>query len=318
MANRTVKDAHSIHGTNPQYLVEKIIRTRIYESKYWKEECFGLTAELVVDKAMELRFVGGVYGGNIKPTPFLCLTLKMLQIQPEKDIIVEFIKNEDFKYVRMLGALYMRLTGTAIDCYKYLEPLYNDYRKIKSQNRNGEFELMHVDEFIDELLHSERVCDIILPRLQKRYVLEEAEQLEPRVSALEEDMDDVESSEEEEEEDEKLERVPSPDHRRRSYRDLDKPRRSPTLRYRRSRSRSPRRRSRSPKRRSPSPRRERHRSKSPRRHRSRSRERRHRSRSKSPGHHRSHRHRSHSKSPERIAILDKGMSFNLRRSGVQS
>ncbi|XP_024050792.2 pre-mRNA-splicing factor 38A isoform X2 [Terrapene carolina triunguis] len=255
--------------------------------------------ELVVDKAMELRYVGGVYGGNIKPTPFLCLTLKMLQIQPEKDIIVEFIKNEDFKYVRMLGALYMRLTGTAIDCYKYLEPLYNDYRKIKSQNRNGEFELMHVDEFIDELLHSERVCDIILPRLQKRYVLEEAEQLETRVSALEEDMDDVESSEEEEEEDEKLERAPSPDHRRRGYRDLDKPRRSPALRYRRSRSRSPRRRSRSPKRRSPSPRRERHRSKSPRRHRSRSRERRHRSRSKSPGHHRSHRHRSHSKSPER-------------------
>ncbi|KAJ7332720.1 hypothetical protein JRQ81_014900 [Phrynocephalus forsythii] len=250
MANRTVKDAHSIHGTNPQYLVEKIIRTRIYESKYWKEECFGLTAELVVDKAMELRYTGGVYGGNIKPTPFLCLTLKMLQIQPEKDIIVEFIKNEDFKYVRLLGALYMRLTGTAIDCYKYLEPLYNDYRKIKSQNRNGEFELMHVDEFIDQLLHEERVCDIILPRLQKRYVLEEAEQLEPRISALEEDMDDVESSEDEEEEDEKMERVPSPDHRRRGYRDLDKPRRSPALRYRRSRSRSPRRRSRSPKRRS--------------------------------------------------------------------
>lgn len=55
------------------------------------------TAELVVDKAMELKYVGGVFGGNIKPTPFLCLTLKMLQIQPEKDIIVEFIKNEDFK-----------------------------------------------------------------------------------------------------------------------------------------------------------------------------------------------------------------------------
>ncbi|OWK58111.1 Pre-mRNA-splicing factor 38A [Lonchura striata] len=216
-------------------LVEKIIRTRIYESKYWKEECFGLTAELVVDKAMELKCVGGVYGGNIKPTPFLCLTLKMLQIQPEKDIIVEFIKNEDFRYVRMLGALYMRLTGTAIDCYKYLEPLYNDYRKIKSQNRNGGFELMHMDEFIDELLHEERVCDIILPRLQKRYVLEEAEQLEPRVSALEEDMDGVESSEGEEEEE--LERIPSPDHRRRGYRDLYKLHRSLAVQYRWSRSR---------------------------------------------------------------------------------
>uniref|UniRef100_A0A3P8QS28 Pre-mRNA-splicing factor 38B n=1 Tax=Astatotilapia calliptera TaxID=8154 RepID=A0A3P8QS28_ASTCA len=282
MANRTVKDANSIHGTNPQYLVEKIIRTRIYESKYWKEECFGLTAELVVDKAMELKYVGGVFGGNIKPTPFLCLTLKMLQIQPEKDIIVEFIKNEDFKYVRLLGAMYMRLTGTAVDCYKYLEPLYNDYRKIKSQNRNGEFEVMHVDEFIDGLLHAERMCDVILPRLQKRQVLEE-------------DLDEVESSEEEDEEEDKMERIQTPEPHRRGYRDNDRPRRSPSPRYRRSR--SPRRRSRSPKRRSPSPRRDRHRSKSPRRHRSRSRERRHRS--KSPGHHRSHRHRSHSKSPER-------------------
>ncbi|MBN3302198.1 PR38A factor, partial [Amia calva] len=237
MANRTVKDANSIHGTNPQYLVEKIIRTRIYESKYWKEECFGLTAELVVDKAMELKYVGGVYGGNIKPTPFLCLTLKMLQIQPEKDIIVEFIKNEDFKYVRLLGAMYMRLTGSSVDCYKYLEPLYNDYRKIKSQNRNGEFELMHVDEFIDELLHSERVCDVILPRLQKRQVLEEAELLDTRVSALEEDLDEVETSEEEEEEEEeKPERGQSPEPHRRSYRDVDRPRRSPSPRYRRSRS----------------------------------------------------------------------------------
>lgn len=41
------------------------------------------------------------------------------------------------------------------------------------------------------------------------YVLEEAEQLESGVSALEEDMDDVESNEEEG--NEKVERVP-PDH----------------------------------------------------------------------------------------------------------
>lgn len=58
---------------------------------------FNLKAELLVDKAMELKYIGGVYGGNIKPTPFLCLILKMLQIQPEKDIIVEFIRNEDYK-----------------------------------------------------------------------------------------------------------------------------------------------------------------------------------------------------------------------------
>jgi pre-mRNA-splicing factor 38A len=97
MANRTDPLAKSIHGTNPQNLIEKIVRSKIYQSIYWKEQCFGLTAETLVDKAMELDHTGGSYGGNRKPTPFLCLALKMLQIQPDKDIVVEFIKNEDYK-----------------------------------------------------------------------------------------------------------------------------------------------------------------------------------------------------------------------------
>lgn len=118
-----------------------------------------------------------MYGGNVKPTPFLCLILKMLQIQPEKDIIVEFIKNEEFKYVRALGALYMRLTGSSLDCYKYLEPLFNDNRKLRMQNKQGVFELIHMDEFIDHLLREERCCDVILPRIQKRHVLEENNEL---------------------------------------------------------------------------------------------------------------------------------------------
>jgi len=51
----------------------------------------------LVDRAVELKYVGGMYGGNLKPTPFICLVLKMLQLQPEKEIIVEFITNEDYK-----------------------------------------------------------------------------------------------------------------------------------------------------------------------------------------------------------------------------
>ncbi|XP_051829975.1 pre-mRNA-splicing factor 38A-like [Antechinus flavipes] len=222
MANRPVNDAHHTQGTNLQYLVEKKIRNRIYESKYWKEECFGLTAELLANKAMDLRSVGGVYGSNIKPTLFLCLTLKMLQIQPEKNLIIEFIKNVYFKYVRVLGALYMRLTGTTMDCYKYLEPLYNDNRKIRIQNRKGDFEFIHVDEFIDELLHSGQVCDIILPRLQKDHMLEEIGLLELPISDLEEEMEDVKSSEEEEMDQDQIETNPSEYHRLQSYKDPDR------------------------------------------------------------------------------------------------
>lgn len=36
---------------------------------------------------------------TLSVTPHLCLMLKMLWIQPEKDIIVQFIKKEDFKYI---------------------------------------------------------------------------------------------------------------------------------------------------------------------------------------------------------------------------
>jgi len=261
MANRTVKDAQTIKGTNPQYLIEKIIRSRIYDCKYWKEECFALTSELLVDKAMELRFVGGVYAGNIKPTPFLCLTLKMLQIQPQKDIIIEFIRNEDFKYVRALGAYYMRLTGTSLDCFKYLEPLLNDYRKIRWQDREGKFHLSHMDEFVDTLLREERVCDIQLPRLQKRYVLEENNELEPRVSLLEaEDLDfeDDDEDDDDEEFEEKKKLVEMLDKAKEAPRDDRRDRR-------RSRSRS---RDRDRKRK-----RSRSRERDSRRHRSRSRER---------------------------------------------
>lgn len=53
-----------------------------------------------------------------------------------------------------------------------------------------------MDEFIDQLLRKDRVCDTILPRLTKRHVLEEMGDLEPRVSTLEEELDKSESEEE--------------------------------------------------------------------------------------------------------------------------
>ena len=185
MANRTVNNGHTIRGRNPQQIIGKITRTRIYDCRYWKEECFALTSELLVDKAMELKYIGGVNSGNIKPSPFLCLIQKMLQLQPHKDILMEFIRNEEFKYVRALGAFYLRLISSSVDCYKYLSPLLNDYKKIKTQSRDGKFAISHMDEFIDDLLREDTVNDVLLPRIKKRYNLEDANEIEPRGSLVE-------------------------------------------------------------------------------------------------------------------------------------
>lgn len=182
--NRTVRSAKHVHGKDPQLLVEKIIRERIFDSRYWKESCFGLDTERLMELAVRLDHVGGTYA-NQKPTAFLCLLLRMLQLQPDTDVVLEFIQQEDFKYLRALGLFYFRLVGSpAASVYRALEPHLGDRRKLRLRQRNGTFALTHVDELVDQLLQEDRVYDIILPRLASRMVLEETEDLEPREPLL--------------------------------------------------------------------------------------------------------------------------------------
>ena len=60
-----------VRGQNPLALLDAPLRDRITESYYWKEQCFGLNAATLLDRAVELTHVGGTYGVAQKPTPFL-------------------------------------------------------------------------------------------------------------------------------------------------------------------------------------------------------------------------------------------------------
>lgn len=92
-----------------------------------------------------------------------------------------------FKYLRLLGAFYLRLVGTPVDIYTHLEPLYTDYRKVAYRSMQG-WQLRHVDDFVEALLNDELCCDVSLPHLPKRHLLEEAGSLEPRESKLEKEI----------------------------------------------------------------------------------------------------------------------------------
>ena len=35
--------------------VELILRNRVFNCYYWKDKCFGLTSETIIDKALELK-----------------------------------------------------------------------------------------------------------------------------------------------------------------------------------------------------------------------------------------------------------------------
>lgn len=212
MANATVRNHQSVHGTNPQFLISKVIRSRIYDSLYWKRDCFALTSASLLDRAVELDAIGGIYAGAQKTTDFICLLLKLLQLQPQKEIVLEYLSAKDFKwveaagspkdtgpradavctdfvkhrYLRALAAFYVRLVFPSIEVYSLLEPMLEDYRKILRRQLDGSYALTHLDVFVDELLSEEMVCEVVLPRLTKREVLEETEGLEPRISKLEE------------------------------------------------------------------------------------------------------------------------------------
>ena len=196
MTTQTDPLAKSVRGTNPQNMMEKITRDKVYAMTFWKEKCFAVSAETLVDLAVtDLTQIGGIYGGNNLATEFLCLALKMLQIAPEREIVIEFIKNEDHKYARLLGAFYLRLVGNSAEVYRYLEPLLNDYRKVRRRVKSGGCELTTVDAFIDELLTKDFCCDIALPRLAKRFALEATGALEERKSLLEEEVGEGEDFE---------------------------------------------------------------------------------------------------------------------------
>ena len=191
MSNRPDTNSKQVHGLNPQMLLETILRNKIYNTLYWKEKCFALNSETIIDRAMELQYIGVIYGGNKNPTEFICLILKLLQIQPTNEIIEEYLSDSiaDYKYLRALAAFYVRLTQKPANVYKKLEPLYNDYRKLRVRKPDDTYDILHMDEFIEDLLHKESVFEITLPAIPKRRVLEQSGDLEPRISLLEVDLD---------------------------------------------------------------------------------------------------------------------------------
>lgn len=179
-----------IRGQNPATLIETATRDRITDSLYWKEQCFGLNAATLLDRAVELTYIGGTYGVGMKPTPFLCLAFKLLTLVPDHDVILEYLNNsgEEWKYIRALGAFYVRLTFEPDEIYKTLEPLLLDSRKLR-RRRKEEYTLTYMDEFVDELLTKERSCGTSLWKLPSRQVLEDLDKLEPRESPLQAELD---------------------------------------------------------------------------------------------------------------------------------
>ena len=167
--------------------VELILRNRVFNSYYWKEKCFGLTSETIIDKILELKYIGGMNHSSNQPTDFICLFIKLLQLNPSEEIIDEYLSDPDLKYLRALTALFIRFAYPPSKIYTKLEKLYCDYKKLVILKSKG-YAIIHMDEYIDSLLNEEHIFEISLPKIPKRSVLEENGELKPYVSVLENEL----------------------------------------------------------------------------------------------------------------------------------
>jgi pre-mRNA-splicing factor 38A len=194
------------NGLNPATIMEKPVRERIVDSYFWKDQCFALNEADIVDRVVtHVTYIGGTIGDSQKPSPFLCLAFKLLQLAPNDEILREYLGygGEKFKYLRALAVFYWRLTRQAKDVYVVLEEYLEDRRKLKRKGRMGT-SLTYMDQFVDDLLTKDRVCATSLWKMPRREILEDLDVLEPRVSPL----GDIEELLEGDEED--VEEVPGP------------------------------------------------------------------------------------------------------------
>ena len=93
----------------------------------------------------------------------------------------------------------------SIVCWQILVILYLKFRAVLSKRESGvskgesgdqvSTDNKPMDVFVDDLLQKERVCDTILPRLTQRYLLEDAGELDPFVSVMDDELFSMEAIE---------------------------------------------------------------------------------------------------------------------------
>ena len=159
----------SIRGVAPQHLIDTATRHSIYQSVYWNQYCFGLNLVTLIDRVPNLKGVGGVYGMFREPSNFICLFLKLLELEPSKDVIYFILntKSWQMKHLRLMAALYVRFVFPPEEVYIILEDQLTYYFKIAVLREDG-YHVEHYDEVIYSFLKDKFWCGITLPPLTPR------------------------------------------------------------------------------------------------------------------------------------------------------
>lgn len=204
---------------NKSHLIETIVRNRIKDTIFYKQYLYLTNEQTILPVIVNhVKYISGLDANN-RPGPFLCCLLRLLEISPSSIIIQIYLNQTNFKYLTALILLYIRMTYKSHEVYSITDPYFSNFSRLKVQLSSPKFhngiavnyDFTFMDVFVDELLHNDRVVDILLPRMESRLDLMDKGVLGQRqyfITSLEEETDDISpiekqenSHQEEEEED---------------------------------------------------------------------------------------------------------------------
>ena len=139
---------------------DKIIRSQVWTSVVAKPLLW------VIEQGIDLEVVGAFSGLLQRPHLFVCLVFRLLQILPKPNLVMELLRQDTHKYLRVLALCVIRLIGNADMVKEARCVVEEDYRKIRVQRgdlgtsgtnnvvqhaRGTCVTITHVDEVGDEL-----------------------------------------------------------------------------------------------------------------------------------------------------------------------
>lgn len=145
------------------------VREKIARSTYWLQSAARMPFLKVCETAIDMTYVGGLFGSFKTPAPLLCLCFRLHELRPPVSLLQEMWTQDVHKYLRVLAMVYLRIVEPTVATREVLETIMEvDYRKIRVRNATtGHFELAHVDEIAELLLTSGEFCGLPLPSLRR-------------------------------------------------------------------------------------------------------------------------------------------------------
>jgi pre-mRNA-splicing factor 38A len=145
-----------------------VLRKRIQRNQFWVDKCADASFLDVVSLAADLEYIEGFIGEAGRPTPFVCLLLRLMQLQPTGELLDEMIRQDKLKYLKFIAITLVRLVEEdPTIVHAALDVGLAQYTSLRVRTESGEVSVMPFD-LVCEKLTSSSLFGIPLPSLLSR------------------------------------------------------------------------------------------------------------------------------------------------------